>query len=101
MHDILVILVHSIFTVVRLIKLRRPSCRRRGIGARSVSTPHRGGSHHEIPWCRSRSKEALEAYVQDETAYLRKHIDEAVLAFWASVVPGLLVFSQPLERFGR
>ena len=101
MHDILVVLVHSIFTVVRLIKLGGL----RAVVAESalarVSTPHRGGSHHEIPWCRSRSKEALEAYVQDETAYLRKHIDEAVLAFWASVVPGLLVFSQPLERFGR
>src|SRR5262244_2156593 len=40
MRDILVVLVHSIVTVVRLIKPGGPSCRRRGIGAHSASTPH-------------------------------------------------------------
>jgi hypothetical protein len=39
MHDILVILVHSIVTVVRY-KTGWPSCRRRGIGAHSASNPH-------------------------------------------------------------
>src|SRR5215475_6690601 len=39
MRDILLVLVHSILTVVRLIK-PGASCRRRGIGAHSASPPH-------------------------------------------------------------